>query len=289
MMKKALIIQGGGFRTAFSTGVLDAFQKNQYNPFDLFIGVSGGAIAMIYYIAQQPLFCFESIKYLAANKKYLDFARIFNSQAIVDVDIFYEISNTHMPLDFKIAENNLYGKQLAIVMTNRKTGTPHYHSPSATDWQEAIIASCSFPFLTKGKHILNDTEYMDGAWSDPIPVKWAAKQGANDITIIRTQPSTTKLNKSWLDLFGEFYYRNDKGLKTAFAKNHLNYNQAVDFIKAPPKNICIKQIAPTANLKAGIYTNSRELLIEDYNSGYSMGEQFIKQTILQKPDTNLRL
>ncbi len=40
-MKKALIIQGGGFRTAFSAGVLDAFLKNNYTDFSLYAGVSG--------------------------------------------------------------------------------------------------------------------------------------------------------------------------------------------------------------------------------------------------------
>lgn len=274
-MKKALIIQGGGFRTAFSTGILDAFQKSKYNPFDLYIGVSGGAIAMSYFIAQQPTYCLESIKYLSANKKYLDFARVLNSQAIVDVDIFREISSTFMPFDFETAGNNIANKQLAIVMTNRKTGTPAYYQPTANDWQDAIIASCSFPFLTKGKHILNGVEYMDGAWSDPIPVKWAAEQEASDITIIRTLPATGKLSQSWLDFFGELYYRNDVGLKTAFAKNHLNYNQAVDFIQSPPQNITIKQIAPNINLKAGTYTDSVELIIEDYKYGFKLGEQFL--------------
>ena len=276
-MKKALIIQGGGFRTAFSTGVLDAFQKNKYNPFNLYIGVSGGAIATSYFIAQQPNYCFECIKYLSANKKYLDYARVLNSQAIVDVDIFYEVSNTFMPFDFKTAESNLLGKQLAIVMTNRKTGKPTYYHPSINDWQDAIIASCSFPFLTKGKHILGGVEYMDGAWSDPIPVKWAVEQGANDITIIRTMPATAKLSKSWLDLIGEIYYRNDVGLKTAFTQNHLNYNQAVDFIQNPPKEVVIRQIAPEINLKAGTYSDSKELIIEDYHYGFKLGEQFLEQ------------
>ena len=274
-MKRALIVQGGGFRTAFTTGVLDAFQKREYNPFDLLIGVSGGAIAISYFIAQQPKHCLESIKYLSANKKYLDYARLLNSKAIVDVEVFYEVSNSYMPFDFKTAEKNLAGKQLAIVMTNRKTGEPAYYHPTVSDWQDAIIASCAFPFLTKGKHILGGVEYMDGAWSDPIPVKWAAAQGADEITIVRTQPANTKLTQSWLDLMGEIYYRNEVGLKAAFKQNHLNYNQAIDYIQNPPKEIIIKQIAPELNLKAGTYTDSKELIVEDYNYGLKLGEQFL--------------
>ena len=44
--KKVLILEGGGFKTSFSAGVMDAFQMQAHNPFDSYIGVSGGCIAI---------------------------------------------------------------------------------------------------------------------------------------------------------------------------------------------------------------------------------------------------
>jgi predicted patatin/cPLA2 family phospholipase len=35
--KKVLILEGGGFKTSFTGGVLDAFRSADYEPFDSFI------------------------------------------------------------------------------------------------------------------------------------------------------------------------------------------------------------------------------------------------------------
>lgn len=274
MNHKALIVQGGGFRTAFSAGVLDAFLGRKFDPFSIYVGVSGGAIAASYFVAKQPGSCVDAIRFLAANKQYLDFSRLLSAEAVVDVNVFYEISNKHMPFDFETALQTISGKCMAIVMTNRETGQPHYYHPSQKTWPDAIIASCAFPFISKGKHEVHGVEYMDGAWSDPLPVDWAVQQGATDLTIIRTSPADERAEKSRLDVFGEIYYRNSLGLKTAFATNHEHFNRALDFINNPPAGITIRQIAPTQPLKAGVYTNSKSLISEDYMHGLEIGAIF---------------
>lgn len=275
-MKKALIIQGGGFRTAFSAGVLDAFLKNKYDDFSLYAGVSGGAIAASYFFAQQSKHCFEAISFLAANKKFMDLTKMLSTNGMMNVEIFYDISNKHMPFDFDKAEKNLRDKKFVIVMTDKQNGKPVYYEPLTNTWQDAIIASCSLPFITKGKHIVNGKEYMDGAWSDPLPVEWVVQQGATDITIVRTLPANEKITKSWLDVMGEIYYRKNPSLKSAFSKNHQHYNQAVDFINDPPQGITIQQVSPEKNLKAGLYTSSKELIKADYEYGFEEGDQFCK-------------
>lgn len=276
-MKRALIIQGGGFRTAFSAGVLDSFLKNKHNPFEIYAAVSGGAIAASYYIANQPKHCFDAICFLSANKRFLSLSRMLSSKAVMDVEIFYDISNKFMPFDFTTAEKNLIKKKLAIVVTNKKNGHPFYHHPTTANWQDAIIASCSLPFITKGKHQIDNEEFMDGAWSDPLPVEWVVNQGAKEITIVRTAPANEKIGKSWLDLFGEFYYRKNSDLKKAFTKNHEKYNRSIDFINDPPKGITIRQVSPEKELKAGLYTNTRSLIEEDYRYGLKCGDEFCKK------------
>lgn len=50
--KIALVIEGGGFKSVFSAGVLDAFLINKFNPFDIYIGVSSGAMCLSYYVSR---------------------------------------------------------------------------------------------------------------------------------------------------------------------------------------------------------------------------------------------
>ena len=274
MSIRALVIQGGGFRTAFSAGVLDAFIEEKYNPFHIYAGVSGGAISMSYYIASQKQYCIRAIEFLSANRDYMNPARILKSQSLINLDIFHDIADLHMPFDYDTALQRIQTRKVAIVMTDRNTGLAHYHYPGREDWKDAIIASCAFPFASKGKHELNGTDYMDGAWSDPIPVEWAVKQGATEITLIRTDTAGEQ-QQSWLDKFGELYYRKSPGLKKIFATNHENHNRALRFIANMPEGIRIREIAPQMNLKAGVYTDSKEDIRTDYQQGLERGRIFL--------------
>ena len=67
--KIALVIEGGGFKSVFSAGVLDAFLINKFNPFDIYIGVSSGAMSLSYYITSQykTYFCFQKKSLLMRN------------------------------------------------------------------------------------------------------------------------------------------------------------------------------------------------------------------------------
>jgi predicted patatin/cPLA2 family phospholipase len=119
---------------------------------------------------------------------------------------------------------------------------------------------------------------MDGAWSDPLPVEWAYKQGATDITIIRTD-SEGEQQQSWLDRFGALYYRNTPALKKVFETNHHKHNEALRFISSPPEGVRIMQIAPQTNLKAGVYTDSKEFIKVDYQHGIDMGKSYLRHIL----------
>lgn len=50
-------------------GALAAFLEQQFNPFHLYVGVSGGAIAASYCVVDEPEQCFNAIHFLSANKR----------------------------------------------------------------------------------------------------------------------------------------------------------------------------------------------------------------------------
>ena len=50
--KTALLIQGGALKSIFTAGVLDAFIAARFDPFDIYIGVSGGSMCLSYYLTQ---------------------------------------------------------------------------------------------------------------------------------------------------------------------------------------------------------------------------------------------
>lgn len=276
-MKNALVIQGGGFRTAFTSGVLDVFLEEQYAPFDLIVAVSGGAIAASYYVAEQKEHCFNAICFLAEKGRFVSLKFPLQSKPLMHVEIFHDISGIHFPFDKNKAIQNLLGKEFYMVMTDRITAQAHYCDPRKTNWEEAVIASCSLPFVTKANQMVNGRPYMDGAWGDPLPVEWAYHQGAKNITVIRTTPAEEKATKTWFDRLGEYYYLRNPKLREAFMRNHEIFNRSIDFIQHPPDDVQISQIAPDTKLKGGVYTQEKKLLMEDYLHGKTQAKRYFQE------------
>ena len=273
--KKTIIVQGGGFRTGFSTGVLDAFQTVGYNDFELYVGVSGGSIALSYFLSEQYQKCFDAMCLLAEDPNFLSFNRMIWNQAIMDIDYFHEVAAKLVPFEIEKALANAKSKELAFVMTNRNTGEPHYYHPNKKTWTDAVIASCTLPFVTKGKHSLHGVEYMDGGWSDPLPVEWAYNNGSREMLVVRTSPVDLKANQSWSDYFGTFVFRSNENLKNCFESNHQKYNDSIEFLNNPPKDLKINQIAPDSPLRTGTYSNSVSAITADYRHGVQAGLDFI--------------
>ena len=277
MSKKALVIQGGGFKTAFSAGVLDAFLAKNYNPFDVYVGVSGGANAMTYFLNGEYKKCIQSIHVLIDDPKFINYKQLFTSGVFMNVDFFEEIAKDLVPVNIPEIIENQGHKSIGIVATNRTSGKPEYLTPTAENWVSCLIASCSIPFVTKAKHEINGNEYLDGSWSDPLPVQWAVEQGATDILVIRTSFADLKEKQSLPNFLGEKYFKNHTGLTNIFSKQHVKFNESIDYILNPPTGIKIEQIAPEQKLKTGGYTNSKVALELDYRYGLEMGIDFLSK------------
>lgn len=279
MPKKTLIIQGGGFRTGFTAGVLDAFIAMNYNPFDAYVVVSGGSIAASYYLGGQYGKCFKAMCMLAEDKEFMSYYRMFNEGGVMDVNYFREVAENLIPFDLERALSEIESKDMAIVMTNKETGKAEYCHPDKETWLDSIIASCTLPIVTKGSHKFNGKEYMDGGWSDPLPVQWAVEDGATEVTIIRTSPQDLKVTQSWTDYFASYAFRGNTNLKACFENNHKKYNESIDFINSNPDNVVINQIAPISPLMAGTYSNSVSVISKDYRHGVQKGLDFIHNLI----------
>jgi predicted patatin/cPLA2 family phospholipase len=277
MSKKALVIQGGGFKTAFTSGVLDAFIAQNYNPFDVYVGVSGGANALTYFLNGEYKKCIQSIHVLLEDPKFINYKQLFTSGVFMNVDFFEEIAQEIVPLNMSAIFENHGHKSIGIVATNRNTGKPEYLTPTAENWVSCLIASCAIPFVTKAKHEINGHECMDGSWSDPLPVQWAVEQGATDILVIRTSFADLKEKQSLPNFLGEKYFKNHPGLTTIFSNQHVKFNESIDFILNPPTGIKIQQIAPEQKLKTGGYTNSKVALELDYRYGLEKGLDFLSK------------
>ena len=277
MNNSCLIVEGGGFKTGFTAGVLDAFMGSTYKPFYQYIGISGGSIATSYYLTDQYRFCISAIKLLALDKHFTNFKRTFGAQGYMDIDYLASVAQEKVPLYVDKAVETSKDKAIYFVATNRESGKAEYLKPTQENWIDVLIASSTLPFVTKGKHYVNGLEYFDGGWSDPLPVKWAYEQGAREILVLRTWPSGHRSSQSWTDYLGSIFYNDSPGLKETFSNCHIKYNESLEFIENPPHDLIIEEIAPPKLLKSGTYTYSRKTIMSDYRYGLDRGLMYVQE------------
>ena len=83
--KFGLVVQGGTLRTIFTAGVLDAFISLKYNPFRYAIGVSGGAMCMVYYLTKQYNSTYKIMHELANDDEFMNWLNMFSEEEIVAI------------------------------------------------------------------------------------------------------------------------------------------------------------------------------------------------------------
>ena len=274
--KIALVIEGGGFKSVFSAGVLDAFLINRFNPFDIYIGVSSGAMSLSYFISGQYKTYFSLSKEVSVSTDFLSYRHAFSEQGYMDLKFLTKYAQENNPLELQKIKESTKNKKFYVVATNLDDGKAVYLEPNKQNIYKCLRATSSLPFFTKGKCKIHGIDLMDGGWSDPIPVKSASDFGANKIVVIRPHPLNYEINElSYLGLIAGYWWKNNPKVRDIFFKEHIHYNESVNFLKRKHKNIEILQICPDDFLKSSVIGTSKEDLIQDYHCGLEKGMDFL--------------
>tara|TARA_B100001287_G_C22578932_1_gene480002 strand:- start:114 stop:956 length:843 start_codon:yes stop_codon:yes gene_type:complete len=274
--KKALIIEGGGSRGVFSFGVIDSFIKASFNPFDIHIGVSNGAVVQLWYLLEVSDYNLDKMLF-SASKKYVRYSNIFLNKSIMNFEQLYQDANKVFPIDFDRLQKNLEGKNFYIVVSDGLTAKPEYIELSRENYINEMLATGSLPVLMKNPIKLNNKHKYDGGITDPLPVRKAYELGARDITIIRTYEETF-IRKSKLENYiAALATRSYPEISKALISNTKTYNTALEFIENPPSDCTIKQICPPCRLKTKRATTNHITMKADYQIGVKVGQNFLQK------------
>ena len=275
--KTALIIEGGGSRGVFSFGVIDTFIKNQFDPFNLYIGVSNGAVVLNWYLIKEKKNNLEKMLF-SANKQYVNYLNFFKGKSIIDFEAIYRDGRTKFnPDPFKI-EKNLESKELYLAATEAVSAKAHYLKFNTKDWFDQMIASGTLPLIVRKPSIINKIRYFDGGIADPIPVKKAYDLGAKKIVVIRTyEEKFIRANKVENFISALFIAKYLK-LSKALINHSKTYNRCLDFIQNPPDDCEIIQICPATRLKVKRDSIDHDLLKDGYQSGINSAVKFLDKS-----------
>ncbi len=279
--KKVLILEGGGFKTSFSTGVLDAFRMTGYDDFDVHIGVSGGTLALSYFLSHQFGSYIGSMKMICKDPRFVQLSKAFKT-GLMNLDFFYEIAEKEFPFDMEKALSELERKEFYMVLTNSIDGTTAYKQPRADNWVDMTIAASTVPLLTKGKHEIDGVPYSDGGISDPIPIKWAVENGASEIVLIRTTSMNFKPGIIRPEIMAAKILKASDSIKQQIENFQLKIKESIDYIGHLADSSFIHQIAPESGLNTNIFTNSVNSIALDYRYGLEAGMKSVHEQKLKE-------
>ena len=267
MIKAGLVVEGGGMRGVYSSGVLDFFiEKDLF--FENNYGVSAGACHLCSYLAKQYKRAFRvNVDYLN-DKRYCSVHSLLKTGNLFGAEMLYDI----IPNELDLFDYDTYNKNESnfyVVITDINTGKPEY--VKIGDLKKDIIyvrASSSLPLLAQNVKI-NDKEYLDGGISDSIPIKKSIADGNKKNVVILTRDSTYRKGKNSLMPIIKLKYKKYPNFVKSMADRYIVYNEILDFIKELEDNGDVFVIRPKKPVNIGRTEKNREKLAALYNDGYN--------------------
>jgi len=270
-----LVLEGGGMRGVFTSGVLDALMKHAIY-FRYVVAVSAGACNGMSYVSRQPRRArIANIDYLS-RYHYIGLRHLAQQGCIFDRDLLYnKFPNQLIPVDFD--EYFQHADTFEVVTTNCLTGRAMYLTETQSRQRaiDILRASSSLPYVSSIVTV-DGIPMLDGGIVDSIPVPRAISQGHATNVVVLTR------NKGWRDTSPDlkqprFVYHQYPRLRLALSRRHEVYNQQielVDQLEAEGKIVCIRPIRP---LEVGRMEIDVEKLERLYQEGFDLGEAFAQQ------------
>jgi predicted patatin/cPLA2 family phospholipase len=235
----ALILEGGGMRGIYTTGVLDCLlDKGLF--FEYIIGVSAGASHALSYLSRQKDRARRVNVEYCRRSDYMGLGCLLKEGSLFGMDLlFRRLPYELEPFDFAVFEQN--ASRYYAVATNMLTGKADYLAPrSAEDVLAAAQASCSLPYVSKPVYI-SGGPYLDGGIADSVPILRAEEEGFEKQVIILTQPkgyrkteknpsNARQSRKGKPSFINSLLYRRYPELVTALGSRAERYNETMDYI-----------------------------------------------------------
>jgi predicted patatin/cPLA2 family phospholipase len=270
MKKIGIVLEGGGFRGVYSSGILDYFLEQEWH-FPYVIGVSMGAVNGANYISKQKRRSIDVPYAFLHDQRYFSYRNLLTKGSLFGMDfIFHEIPNKHNLFDFDTFRNS--NQEFVVTTMDVHFGGSKYFTKSELsdkDFLVALQASCSLPFISKMVTV-KGKKYLDGGLSDSIPVQKAFEDGVDKVIVLVTREKgyrkEVKKRKN-----GQFFYRGYPEVVSAINQRSSKYNEELDYMEKMASTGAVLPIYPNEAINIGRTERNEEKLMKAYNDGYQRG------------------
>jgi predicted patatin/cPLA2 family phospholipase len=267
-----LVLEGGGMRGVFTSGVLDAFMKHELE-FPYVVAVSAGACNGLSYISRQPRRARYSNIDMLQKYDYISLKSLLTQGSIFDPNILYErFPNEIVPFDYEAYRANptIY----EMVTTNCLTGRAEYLSEKldAQRMTAIVKASSSLPYVAQITYV-DGIPMLDGGIVDSIPVVRAIDKGYSPNVVVLTRNRGYRSTEPDIKV-PKLFYGDYPRLRVALSRRVEEYNKQLDLIERMEdwgEVICIR---PERQMEVDRLCRDVEKLETLYEEGFALGEKF---------------
>lgn len=272
---KALVIEGGAMRSVFSAGLLDGFLQAGFNPFDLYIGVSGGACNLLSYLSAKQSSAMELYKAVASDRQFISYRRFFMGGSLIDIDWLIDYLFSNHPSSLSMLP--LGHPPFLITTTDVSTGQPGFVKATTDNLREAMTASMSLPLLHRSFPMVEGTPRTDGGVAANIPVEEAINRGANRIMVVRSRPREFKKRDTLWHQYIRYKLRHYEYLADTMKRRVEQHQRAVAILQSPPAGVHIVDICPPASFRGGRFCRNPQTLQQGYDAGVAAAEPAMRE------------
>lgn len=275
--RQALVVEGGGMRGAFTSGVLDAFLQQQFNPFDLCVGVSSGSTNLANYLAAQQGRTLQIYLDHSLRSEFIQYGRFFKGGDLLDLKWMWDVVEKEHPLN----QSHLFANhpEFYMVLTHAISGEATYIKASKDNILEGLRASSSIPVLTRQAVDVFGEPYFDGGVADALPIHWAAQQNnVSKLMVLRTRPKSYFKASSKGDQFlAKYMFKQQRGFAQSLLARTQRYNDSVEFVRSSSEQKILEVCPPDLKNMAGRLSKNKAKIRYSYDVGIETGLKAIEQ------------
>ena len=266
MNKSCLVLQGGGMRSMYTSGVLDAFLDSNVFINNIY-AVSAGCYSALSYLSRQRGRTYRVNTTYLKDKRYINFKRLLTNGNVINTDfIFNEVSKELDPFDYEEFKKNC--ERFVAVSTNCDTGKAKYALVKDMEKDEAYIkASAALPLFTSLVEV-DGLTLTDGGVSDSIPISKALEDGFVNNVIVLTRPKEYIMRKTKFMKLKRIKYKKYPNLIKAMQTRMVRYNSTMELINELEGENKIVVIRPSESLNISNLEKNIEKISKIYNMGY---------------------
>ena len=273
--KMGLVLEGGGMRGVFTSGVLDAFMKYDLY-FNYVVAVSAGACNGLSYISRQPRRARMSNIDMLVKYDYIGLRHLVTQGCIFDPELLYDrFPNELIPYDYDtyFASPSTF----EMVVTNCNTGRAEYLTEKDGNRQRLLDicrASSSLPYVSQIINV-DGQPYLDGGIVDSIPVGRAIDMGYDRNVLVLTRNRGYR-NTSKDRKIPKFIYKKYPRLRVALSRRIAEYNHQLDMVEEMEDKGLVDVIRPLRPMDVDRIEKDEKKLEALYEEGFQLGEEYCK-------------